>query len=142
MTGVVDPRYPDDGPFFGQNTGVPKDICKPLQTRLSQHISDLDNGRLPRNPKAGDPGAHSEINALNQALVNRGEREGRPPRDSDIDDMIGHNVNLKTNKVQNDDGTKTTIPAGEGNPYRCTNCKPLTRGIRMVDQNGQVTDED
>jgi RHS repeat-associated protein len=142
LTGVVDPRYPDDGPFFGQNTGVPPDICEPMRARLSQHISDLDNGRLPINQKAGDPGAHSEINALNQALVNRGEREGRPAEDSDINDMIGHNVSLKTNKVQNDDGTRTTIPAGEGNPPRCTYCDPLTGGMRMVDQNGQLTDED
>jgi hypothetical protein len=92
--------------------------------------------------KPGTQVAHSEINALNEALRNRAKREGRTPTDSDINDMIGHNVNLKNNKVQNDDGTRSTIPAGEGNPYRCTNCEPLSRGMRMVDQNGQLTDEE
>jgi hypothetical protein len=70
-------------------------------------------GTWPIDPKGGDAGAHAEINALNQALVNRGNREGRTPTDSDINDMIGHNVSLVNNKVRNADGTKTTIPAGK-----------------------------
>jgi hypothetical protein len=122
---------PEDGPFFGQNTGIPRDISPSLGARVNQLNSDLLNGTRPIDPKAGDAGSHSEINALNQALVNRGNREGRTPTDSDINDMIGHNVNLVNNKVQNADGTKTTIPAGGGNPYRRTYCNPLTRGMRM-----------
>ena len=130
------------GPFFGQNTGVPADICEPMQKRLTQLQQELANGTRPTNVKAGDPGSHSEINALNQALLNRASIEKREPTDSDIYDMIGHNVNLKTNNVKNADGTKTTFPAGEGNPYRCDYCNPLTHGMRMVDQNGHLTDED
>jgi hypothetical protein len=134
---------PKDTPISsGSNTGIPRNIVRPMRTHLYQHVADLLMNRLPIDEKAGDPGAHSEINALNQALVNRGNREGRTPTESDINDMIGHNVNLKNNKVQNADGTRSTIPAGERSPYRCTNCKPLSRGMRMVDQNGQLTDEE
>lgn len=100
LTGVVDPRFPDGGPFFAQNTGIPDDLHPVLQARLNQHNDDIANGRVSPKPAAGDPGAHSEINALDQALKNRDQRTGQQSTESDLNDMIAHNVNLKNVNVK------------------------------------------
>jgi RHS repeat-associated protein len=143
LTGVIDPRYPEDGPFFGQNTGLPKDLSKPLQGNLDDHVDNIDKGIAQPRVTAGKPtDGHSEVNALDQALKNRSAREGgRETTQDDLNDMIGHNVNLKKGpKVQNDDGTTTRVPAGEGCPPRCDHCRPISGGTRMVDKDGQLTD--
>jgi RHS repeat-associated protein len=141
LTGVIDPRYPEDGPFFGQNTGLPENLSKPLQDNLNDHNDNIEKGLTQPSVTAGDPGAHSEVNALDQALKNRSQREGgRETTQDDLNDMIAHNVNLKKAKVKNDDGTTTKIPAGDGCPDRCDNCRPISGGTRMVDKNGQPTD--
>jgi len=141
LTGVIDPRYPEDGPFFGQNTGVPKDLSKPLQDNLNDHNDSIQKGLVNPSVTAGNPGDHSEVNALDQALKNRSQREGgRETTQDDLNDMIAHNVNLKKAKVKNDDGTTTKIPAGDGCPDRCDHCRPISGGTRMVDKNGQPTD--
>jgi len=141
LTGVVDTRFPEDGPFFGQNTGIPDDLHPVLRARLDQHNQNIEDGLVSPSPTAGTPGDHSEINALDQALKNRDRRTGQQSTDDDLNDMIGHNVNLKNGSVANDDGTRTKIPAGTGCPPRCDNCRPITDGMTMVDQNGQPTDE-
>ncbi len=144
LTGVVDPKFPDDGPFFGQNTGIPDDLHPVLQANLDQHNADVAAGRVVPSPTAGNPGDHSEINAFDQALKNRDARTGQQSTQADLDDMMGHNVNLKNASSPNDDGTRTPIPAGQGCPPRCDNCGPITtgngNGPKMVDQNGQLTD--
>jgi hypothetical protein len=146
LTGVVDPDFPEDGPFLGRNTGLPDDLVDPLAQRIAARQKQVDDakaeGRQIAKPQAGDPDdGHSEINALNKALKNREDRTGQPATDADIDDMIGHNVNLIDKKAKQDDGSTQSIPAGTGCPPRCDHCRPLTRGVRMVDQNGQITDE-
>jgi RHS repeat-associated protein len=147
LTGIVDPKFPEDGPFFGRNTGLPDDLVDVLDTRIGKRQVAADKAadetppRLIAPAQAGDPGDHSEIVALNKALKNREERTGQPATDADIDDMIGHNVNLIDKKSRNADGTQNDIPAGTGCPPRCGHCGPLTTGTRMVDQNGQITDE-
>ena len=140
LTGVIDPRFPEDGPFFGQNTGLPENLSAPLQDNLDQHLADVAAGRTAPSPTAGTAGDHSEVNALDQALKNRQDRTGQPPTQDDLNDMIAHNVNLKNQKTANDDGTRTSVPAGTGCPPRCDNCRPISGGTRMVDQNGQLTD--
>jgi hypothetical protein len=62
LTGALDTRTGDI--FFGQNTGVPDPLAPELQTNLS-------NFEGPGDPFKGVPGAHSEINALNQGLFAR-----------------------------------------------------------------------
>jgi RHS repeat-associated protein len=146
LTGVIDPDFPEDGPFLGRNTGLPDDLVDPLAKRIEARQAEVDKaaaeGRQIAKPQAGKPDdGHSEINALNKALKNREDRTGQPATDADIDDMIGHNVNLIDKKAKQDDGSTTSIPAGTGCPPRCDHCRPLTSGVRMVDQNGQVTDE-
>jgi len=66
--------------FFGQNTGIPD----PLHPDLQQLLEDFPG---PGAPGKGIPGAHAEINALNQGLF------ARPG--SQISDFIFYNVRLR-----------------------------------------------
>jgi hypothetical protein len=66
--------------YFGQNTGIPKPLAPELQ-------SALDEFEGPGAPGKGIPGAHSEINAVNQGLL---EAPG-----SQIGDYIFYSVRLR-----------------------------------------------
>jgi hypothetical protein len=48
--------------YFGQNTGIPDPLAPELQSALDQFEG-------PGAPGKGIPGAHSEINAVNQGLL-------------------------------------------------------------------------
>ncbi|UIJ63813.1 hypothetical protein LWP59_10605 [Amycolatopsis acidiphila] len=78
LTGAMDTKTGDI--FFGQNTGVPDPLHPVLQQRLDEFPG-------PGAPYKGTPGAHSEINAVNQGLF---ARSG-----SQIDDFIFYNVRLR-----------------------------------------------
>jgi RHS repeat-associated protein len=78
LSGAMDTRTGDI--FFGQNTGIPD----PLAPQLRSAIDEFEG---PEAPGKGIPGAHSEINAVNQGLLtNPG---------SQISDYIFYNVRLR-----------------------------------------------
>jgi hypothetical protein len=83
--------------FFGQNTGIPDPLAPEL--RLA-----LDNFDGPGAPGKGIPGAHSEINALNQGLLE--------DRDSEINGYIFYSVRLR--------GSLQGQPIG-----MCANCSTI-----------------
>ena len=66
--------------FFGQNTG----IADPLHPDLQQRLAEFPG---PGAPGKGIPGAHSEINAVNQGLF------ARPG--SQINDFVFYSVRLR-----------------------------------------------
>ena len=143
LAGTADPMFPDDGPFFGKNNVGP-DKHEPtvktqvLKDKLKAYQTAKDLGLATPSDTAGTPGTHAEFNSLDQALQNREQKLGRPATQSDIDDMITHNYNTQKGT---DPETGQTIPAGEGVPPRCDNCRALTDGMRMVDKDGNLTDE-
>jgi len=158
LTGAVDPKYPDDGPFFGQNTGLPEDPHPVIVKRLNDHNDDIESGKVKPSVKAGEPGDHSEVNALDQALKNRDKRnkeKGLPPAtESDVEDIQATNVNLKKNKIPNPDdpdGEPVTVDKGKGCPPRCDHCQGITGprtnndgstspGITMIGKDGEPID--
>lgn len=78
LTGAMDTKTGDI--FFGQNTGIPD----PLHPDLQQALDEFPG---PGAPGKGIPGAHSEINAVNQGLF------ARPG--SQISDFIFYSVRLR-----------------------------------------------
>jgi hypothetical protein len=78
LSGAMDTRTGDI--FFGQNTGIPE----PLAPELRSALEDFDG---PGAAGKGIPGAHSEINAVNQGLL------ANP--DSQISDYIFYSLRLR-----------------------------------------------
>jgi RHS repeat-associated protein len=143
LAGTIDPMFPNDGPFFGRNNIGPDKHVPTVQTeilkqKLKNYQTAKDLGIVDPSDTAGTPGTHAEFNSLDQALQNREQKLGRPATQSDIDDMITHNYNTQKGT---DPETGQTIPAGQGVPPRCDNCRGLTDGMRMVDKDGNLTDE-
>ncbi|WP_374404822.1 YwqJ-related putative deaminase [Frankia sp. Cj3] len=102
LTGVIDKQTGEI--FFGQNTGIPEPLYPELQARLNEFEGPHAAGK-------GTPGAHSEINALNQGLWAR--------LDADVEDFLIYNLRLRG--------------AGQGMPIaRCPNCVVLTRGAEEI----------
>ncbi len=102
LTGVIDKQTGEI--FFGQNTGIPEPLYPDLQARLNEFEGPYAAGK-------GIPGAHSEINALNQGLW------ARP--DADIEDFLIYNLRLR--------GAEQGMPIA-----RCPNCAVLTRGAEEI----------
>ena len=100
--------------FHAQNLSVIPDKLHPLlQTRLKTYLQ-AKGGNL--NPVWAAPGTHSEISALNQALLRR-DAIGLPVKS--LDEFGMYNVSLWSNRVG------TVVP-------RCGNCKFLTDGVRIL----------
>ena len=100
--------------FDGQNLGAIPDKLHPLlQNRLDAYLA-ANGGNL--NAVWGVPGSHSEIAALNQALLRR-EALGLPVKS--LEEFSMYNVSLWNNRLG------TPVP-------RCGNCQYLTDGVQVL----------
>jgi hypothetical protein len=109
LTGVLDTRT--GRTFFGVNhEKPPPDLHPILKRRLDDYL--LKTGS--RTPKrAGPPGAHSEIIALNRALHAREALVGRPIEPKELSEFVLHNRSmLRAKKI-------------EGVPPPCANCEAI-----------------
>jgi RHS repeat-associated protein len=116
LTGVLDK---DSGElFFGINQErVPADL-HPLLKEHYDRLMATTGGQTP--VKAGIPGAHSEIVALNKALRAREAATGRAVTADDLSGFAIHNRSLLKNKV-------------EGVPPLCDNCQAIVPpGVEVV----------
>lgn len=155
VTGVVDPRYPEDGPFFANNTKgqEPENLTDLMDSRVNAHKDDLADGKQvrPQDATRNDtPADHSETSAADQALQNREARTGRPATEADLAEMQAHNSNCSTmdaGPIPPDERvpggpTRNKIPAGEGCPDRCDHCDGITGprntgpGMTMIGMDG------
>lgn len=104
--------------FYGLNQGkVPTDLHPLMQQRLNAYL-EATEGVTPA--RAGIPGSHSEISALDQAIKAREARTGITVTASDLPDFLLHNRSLI--------GERRVI----GIPPRCANCAAITNGVKVI----------
>ncbi|WP_158502193.1 YwqJ-related putative deaminase [Vitiosangium sp. GDMCC 1.1324] len=109
LTGVLDTRT--GRTFFGLNQEEPLLNLHPLlKKRLADYL-EKTGGVTP--PRAGKPGSHSEIVALNRALFEREAALGRPVQPQELSEFVLHNRTLK--------GPRKI----EGVPPPCPNCEAI-----------------
>lgn len=109
LTGVLDTRT--GRTFFGINQESPPGTLHPLlKKRLADYLKKT-GGATPE--RAGVPGAHSEIVALNRALFEREALLGRPVEPQELSEFVLHNRALH--------GPRKL----EGVPPPCANCEVL-----------------
>jgi len=90
--------------FFGQNSGIPNPLHPALAARLAQFEGPGAAGK-------GIPGAHSEINAVNQGLF------ARPG--ASMNDFALYNVRLRG--------------SAQGSPIpMCSNCSAILQGVEEI----------
>jgi hypothetical protein len=132
VSGITDPSTGKT--YFGQNL-TKKELSDPtfmthfreqlhplLKQRLDVYDQKLAAGEIKAEvqtdlDRAGIPGSHSEIRALDQALRAREASTGKPVTESDLPSFMLHNRSL------ND-------PAGV--PPRCSHCWHLTDGVTVI----------
>jgi hypothetical protein len=131
VSGITDPQTGKT--HFGQNftQGEIRDgnlknfetqLHPILKQRLIAYKQKLGNNLIKvEDPlsisKAGEPGSHSEIRALDQALKAREAHTGQPATEADLSSFLLHNRSL------ND-------PTGV--PPRCVNCWHITNGVTVI----------
>jgi hypothetical protein len=104
--------------FYGLNKGkVADDLHPVLRKRLDSYLEST-GGITP--PRAGVPGTHSEINALDKAIKSREARTGTAVVESDLKDFLLNNRSLIGKRC------------GVGIPPRCPNCAAITDGVTMI----------
>lgn len=108
LTGVID--LITGRIFFGLNRGIPANLHRLLRERLRASLDRYAAGET--EPRAAMPGAHSEINAINEALWYR-ENRGMPVTEGTLSELLIHNIYLRGNRAG------TPVP-------RCSNCLELT----------------
>lgn len=109
LTGVLDTRT--GRTFFGLNQdALPLNLHPLLKKRLADYLTKT-GGVTP--PRAGEPGSHSEIVALNRALVDRQAVLGRPVQPQELSEFVLHNRSLR--------GPRKL----EGVPPPCPNCEAI-----------------
>lgn len=109
LSGVLDTRT--GRTFFGLNQDAPPLNLHPLlKKRLADYLKKT-GGVTP--PRAGEPGSHSEIVALNQALFEREAALGRPVQPQELSEFVLHNRSLR--------GPRKL----EGVPPPCPNCEAI-----------------
>ncbi|WP_162241997.1 YwqJ-related putative deaminase [Duganella sp. Leaf126] len=119
LSGIMDPRTGEI--FYGLNQGkIPTDLHPLMQQRLDAYL-EATGGITP--PRAGIPGSHSEISALNQAIISRETLTGVPVVESDLSSFLLHNRALI--------GERSII----GIPPRCANCAAITNGVKVIGGN-------
>jgi hypothetical protein len=117
LTGVLDTRM--GRTFFGVNQAKPPPDLHPLLRKNLDDYLAITGGITPA--RAGKPGTHSEIVALNRALHEREAALGRPVEPLELSEFVLHNRSLMG---------KTKI---EGIPPPCANCEAiLPSGIRIL----------
>lgn len=109
LTGVLDTRT--GRTFFGLNQELRPGNLHPL---LKQRLDDYLEGTRGVTPaRAGKPGTHSEIIALNRALYEREAALGRPVKPQELSEFVLHNRSLfRSNKRM-------------GIPPPCPNCEAI-----------------
>jgi hypothetical protein len=122
LTGVLDPQTPGRV-FYGMNHPKqmpPANLHPVLQKRLDALNKAKEDGTFKPSERCGEPGYHSEIYALDEALKAREARLGRPATEADLSEMLLHNRSLyrKWN--------------GDLVPPRCDNCNVLTDGVKVI----------
>jgi RHS repeat-associated protein len=116
LTGVMDSQT--DEIFFGINADdIPENFHSLLKKRLDDYLVET-GGITPL--RAGEPGTHSEIYALNRALLARESRLGRLVTEKDLGKFLLHNRGLL--------GKHRVV----GVPPPCQNCAALIKGITLV----------
>jgi hypothetical protein len=116
LTGVMDSQTGEV--FWGMNQdAVPSNLNPLLQNRLDGYLATTA-GDTPL--RAGIPGAHSEIGALNDALNARQATTGMPVTEADLPSFLLSNRSLI--------GQTRVV----GIPPRCLNCFSLTNGVTVV----------
>lgn len=117
LTGVLDTRT--GRTFFGVNQKKPiKNLHPLIKNRLMDYMR-ATGGVTPE--RAGIPGAHSELVALNQALYEREAALGRPVEPQELSEFLLHNRSLL--------GLKKI----EGIPPPCPNCEAiLPPGVKVL----------
>jgi hypothetical protein len=117
LTGVLDTRT--GRTFFGVNLKQPPPDLHPLLRKSLDAYRTATRGITPA--RAGVPGAHSEIVALNRALYAREAAFGRPVEPRELSEFVLHNRSLL--------GAKKV----DGIPPPCPNCEAvLPPGIRIL----------
>jgi hypothetical protein len=117
LTGVLDTRT--GRTFFGVNHEYPPANLHPFLRESLDAYRATTRGVTPE--RAGIPGTHSEIVALNRALYEREAALGRPVEPQALSEFVLHNRSLL--------GAKKI----EGIPPPCPNCEAiLPPGIRIL----------
>ncbi|MDQ0086111.1 YD repeat-containing protein [Variovorax boronicumulans] len=116
LTGVMDSQTGEI--YWGTNQiAVPSNLNPVLQNRLDNYLATTA-GDTPL--RAGIPGTHSEVGALNNALNAREALTGVPVTEADLPSFLLSNRSLIGQ-------TRVT-----GIPPRCLNCFSITNGVTVV----------
>jgi len=119
VTGVMDSQTGEI--FWGTNQdAVPAHLNPLLQNRLDAYL-EATGSNIP--VRAGIPGTHSEIVALNDALNAREAATGVPVTEDDLGSFLLSNRSLI--------GQTRVV----GIPPRCANCFSLTNGVTVIGGN-------
>jgi hypothetical protein len=123
LTGVKDPLTGKT--HFGKNVEkIPEDLHPMLKGRVEAYISQRDAGKINAESddllRAGVPGSHSEIIALDKAIKARESTTRQSMHESELSEFLLHNRSLM----------KKTL--GQGVPPRCINCWHITEGVRVI----------
>jgi len=105
--------------FVGLNTGFPPQLTEAVRSRIEAHRLQISRGQVTVIHTVA-PGTHSEINALNQAVLARQQRTGRVVAEAEFSGFELHNVWLA--------GRARRLTAAP----RCEHCGPITRGVTVT----------
>lgn len=106
--------------YVGLNTGVPKTVSDALNKAILDQHARIWSGEVVvvrTDPMA--VGGHSEVNALNPAILDREKVLGRKLTEKDFGVFELHNLWLSGNR------SMTTAP-------RCEHCARITRGVSVT----------
>ena len=106
--------------YVGLNTGVPKNVSDVLYKSILAQKARIWQGEVVlvrTDPEA--VGGHSEVNALNPAILDRERVLGRKLTEKDLGVFELHNLWLSGNRAM------TTAP-------RCEHCARISRGVSVT----------
>jgi uncharacterized protein YPO0396 len=148
VAGITGPG--DTAPHFGQNF-TKKEIANRvdkkffaevhplLKERLDAHQAKLDSKKVKIEDetsliKAGTPGEHAEIRALDSALKAYEARTGTKVTEDDLPKFMLHNRSLRKEKdgTYKLDGSANKVEQRDGVPPRCVHCWHLTDGVTVI----------
>lgn len=123
LSAIYDPKTGKT--FYGQNFNMKKAADRLKFKKFKENLHPLLKDRLENHNvidptgKAGTPGAHSEIQALDQALKAREAATGKPVTKADLADFQLHNRGMTTH------APNVPVP-------RCPHCAALTEGVTFI----------
>lgn len=134
VSGVTDPITQET--YFGQNftkgqrtngefDKFKKELHPYLKTKLENYEQKLKNGEIQASDddiaRAGLPGSHSEIVAIDKTLKAIEKKLGKELSDSEVSELLPQLL-LHNRSLKNPDGV----------PPRCVNCFNITEGITVI----------